>query len=41
MPRPDIRDETADALERIMDEKDYSSYDRAIMHALREAGCDV
>jgi hypothetical protein len=41
MVRPDIRDETADTLVQIMDEKEFSSYDRAITYALREAGYDL
>jgi len=39
--RPRIRDATAETLERIKEENEFSSTDRAITHALREAGYNV
>ena len=41
MARPNLRDATTDVLEEIMQEHEYSNLDRAITHALREAGYDV
>jgi len=39
--RPRIRDATAKTLEQIKEENEYGSTDRAIAHALREAGYDL
>jgi len=39
--RPRIRDETVAVIEEIKQEQNYTSTDRAITHALREAGYDV
>lgn len=41
MRRPKLREETASVIEEIADENDYSTMDRAITHALREAGYNV
>jgi len=39
--RPHIRNPTAETLEQIMERHEYSSFDEAITHALREADYDV
>jgi len=39
--RPRIRDATEDVLVEIAEQNDYVSLDRAMTHALREAGYDV
>lgn len=39
--RPKIRDPVAETLEEIKTEYEYSTYDQAITHVLREGGYDV
>lgn len=39
--RPRIREPVADVLDDIKRENEYSTYDEAITHALREAGYEV
>jgi len=39
--RPRIREETAIVIEQIKQDQNYTSTDRAITHALREAGYEL
>lgn len=39
--RPKLRDETAEVIDRIKEQHEYSTMDRAISHVLREQGYEV